>query len=224
MYVAASVTSALNTVMEEINVERVLVALMLGTSLLLVAVALERAFALARVALSVRAAERIILIGRQGTLHDARQACEQVRGPVPAVLAAGLDRALGRVRGEPAMAMLREQKRLAGRMKSRSWILGTAGALMPFVGLFGTVLGVMSSFEAIGETGQGGFAVVSVGISQALVATAVGIAVALEGVVLFNVLQNVTTRLSRDLSMQIDEMLELIVAARNEHHAVSARR
>ena len=68
-------------------------------------------------------------------------------------------------------------------MKARLWILATAGALMPFVGLFGTVLGVMSSFEAIGETGQGGFAVVSVGISQALVATAVGIAVALEGVV-----------------------------------------
>ena len=76
----------------------------------------------------------------------------------------------------------------------------------------------MASFEAIGETGQGGFAVVSKGISQALIATAVGIAVALEGVVLFNVLQSISQRMTRDLSLLADELLELIIAG--DSHAV----
>ncbi|RME25610.1 MAG: MotA/TolQ/ExbB proton channel family protein, partial [Deltaproteobacteria bacterium] len=120
------------------------------------------------------------------------------------------DRALGRVPGDPGRAMTREIQRLAGAMKARTWLLGTAGALMPFVGLFGTVIGVMASFRAIGESGQGGFAIVSVGISQALIATAVGIAVALEGVVLFNVLQNVAVRLGRELTMLVDELGELV--------------
>ena len=82
---------------------------------------------------------------------------------------------------------------------------------MPFVGLFGTVVGVMEAFFAIGETGQGGFAVVSVGISQALIATAVGIAVALEGVFLFNLVQAFSSTLTRDISHAVDELGELIV-------------
>jgi len=78
------------------------------------------------------------------------------------------------------------------------------------VGLFGTVVGVMESFFAIGETGQGGFAVVSVGISQALIATAVGIGVALEGVFLFNTVQAFGGSLTRDISGAVDELGELI--------------
>lgn len=213
----------LSAALSEFSFEHLLVLLMLATSVVLVALFLERFFLIARVKLSLRAADQVVQAARQGSLEDARLACDRLRGPVPAVLAAGLDRALGRVRGEPAMAMLREQKRLVGRLRARAWILGTAGALMPFVGLFGTVLGVMASFQAIGETGQGGFAVVSAGISQALIATAVGIAVALEGVVLFNILQNSTQKLSRDLALLVDEVLEIIVALRSEH-AVHARR
>ena len=66
------------------------------------------------------------------------------------------------------------------------------------------------AFFAIGETGQGGFAVVSVGISQALIATAVGIAVALEGVFLFNLVQSFISPLSRDIAHTVDELGELI--------------
>ena len=65
--------------------------------------------------------------------------------------------------------------------------------------------------------GQGGFAVVSAGISQALIATAVGLFVALEAVVLFNVLQNAGARLARDLGILADEMLELILSDRRDH-------
>jgi biopolymer transport protein ExbB/TolQ len=163
--------------------------------------------------MSVQSTSKVVAAARNGTLMDARDACKKAKGPAVLVFAAGLDRALGAIRGDARMAMSREQKRLKSAMKVRTWLLATAGALMPFVGLFGTVLGVMSSFQAIGESGQGGFAVVSVGISQALIATAVGIAVALEGVLLFNFLSNLIQRVGQTLSLQADELLEIILTS-----------
>ena len=211
-----NIPSILQTVMEEFSLEHLLVVFMGLTSLLLVAITLERLFLLIRVRQSIVAATKVVVVARKGTVDDARQACAALKGPVRPVFVAGLDRATGVVRGDAEKAMLREQKRVSGAMHARTWLLGTAGALMPFVGLFGTVLGVMESFQAIGETGQGGFAIVSVGISQALIATAVGIAVALEGVVLFNLLQNFAQKLARELSMLVDEMVELIEFERRE--------
>lgn len=214
--------SSLEGALAAINFEHLLVVGMGLCSLFLVALAFERFVLLMRVRRSIGAHQRVVAAARNSTLLDARKLCDAAGGPVKAVVAAGLDRELGRVKGDAATAMAREQKRLNGTMKARSWMLGTAGALMPFVGLFGTVLGVMSAFQAIGDSGQGGFAVVSSGISQALVATAVGIAVALEAVVLFNVLQSITGKLSRDLSLLVDELLELIVAARKGHAGTPA--
>ncbi|MEL6343923.1 MAG: MotA/TolQ/ExbB proton channel family protein [Myxococcota bacterium] len=214
----------IDSFMSEFSVEHLLVLFMLACSLLLVAVALERALVLLRVQLSAWRAVKVVRTAQQDSVDEALLVCAQLKGPVAAILGAGLQRATGEVRGDPAMAMAREQKRLNGSMKARAWILGTAGALMPFVGLFGTVLGVMASFEAIGETGQGGFAIVSVGISQALIATAVGIAVALEGVVLFNVLQSITQKLSRDIALMADEILEMILVTQEERHAGRPRR
>ncbi|MFT4975219.1 MAG: biopolymer transport protein ExbB/TolQ [Myxococcota bacterium] len=196
---------------EELNIEYFLVLMMLVTSLFLVAIAFERLYVLSRVGLSARSAAAVVAAARSGTLLDARTACRKASGPAAVLLALGLDRALGAVQGDPRMAMARERKRIGAKMRARTWLLATAGALMPFVGLFGTVLGVMSSFQAIGESGQGGFAVVSVGISQALIATAVGIAVALEGVLLFNFLQSIIQRLGRTLAFQSDELLEIIL-------------
>lgn len=212
----------LERIMDDFGLEHLLVLFMLACSLFLVALALERLFLLVRVRASIGSAGKVVLAARNGSIADAGKAAEGLRGPVAAVFKAGLDRELGRTRGDAARAMLRESKRVGGAMKARTWLLGTAGALMPFVGLFGTVLGVMTSFQAIGESGQGGFAIVSVGISQALIATAVGIAVALEGVVLFNFLQSVATRLARDLAMLVDELVELIEFERGSRAGRSA--
>jgi biopolymer transport protein ExbB/TolQ len=198
------------------GLEHLLVLFMFGVSLLLVAIAFERALAMGFLRVSLKAAQKVIVAARTGTLRQAREDCDAVPKPVRGVLIVALDRALGTVRGNPHRAIGREKKRVQGALKARTWILATAGALMPFVGLFGTVIGVMASFEAIGESGQGGFAVVSVGISQALIATAVGIAVALEGVFLFNLLQNTAAGQLRELGLLTDELLELIEADREE--------
>ncbi len=70
-------------------------------------------------------------------------------------------------------------------------VLGTLGSNSPFIGLFGTVLGIIKSFNDLGATGAKGAAVqqtVMTGISEALVATAVGLAVAIPAVVGYNIL------------------------------------
>lgn len=192
------------------GLETALVFFMLLTSVLLVGIAFERAIAIVWMRISVRSAQATIEAAAATSLIDARVKAKSIKGPMKPVFVAGLDRALGQVKGIPERAMARERKQVAARLKSRTWILATAGALMPFVGLFGTVVGVMEAFFAIGETGQGGFAVVSVGISQALIATAVGIAVALEGVFLFNLVQSFISPLSRDIAHTVDELGELI--------------
>ncbi len=64
--------------------------------------------------------------------------------------------------------------------------LATIGSTAPFVGLFGTVVGIINSFAEIARTGSGGMETVSAGIAEALVATALGILVAVPAVVLFN--------------------------------------
>ncbi len=81
----------------------------------------------------------------------------------------------------------RVNETIAG-LKKNLWILGTIGSSAPFVGLFGTVWGIMGSFKAIGAAGKAGFAVVAASISEALIATAAGILVAVVAVIFYNFL------------------------------------
>lgn len=71
-------------------------------------------------------------------------------------------------------------------LESRLTLLATTGSTGPFIGLFGTVWGIMGSFHKIGATGSASLAVVAPGISEALVATAIGLAAAIPAVVLYN--------------------------------------
>lgn len=71
-------------------------------------------------------------------------------------------------------------------MEAKLTVLATTGSTGPFIGLFGTVWGIMSSFHKIGQTGNASLAVVAPGISEALVATAIGLAAAIPAVVLYN--------------------------------------
>lgn len=71
-------------------------------------------------------------------------------------------------------------------MESKLTVLATTGSTGPFIGLFGTVWGIMGSFHKIGQTGSASLAVVAPGISEALVATAIGLAAAIPAVVLYN--------------------------------------
>jgi biopolymer transport protein TolQ len=72
------------------------------------------------------------------------------------------------------------------KLESRLTVLATTGSTGPFIGLFGTVWGIMGSFHKIGQTGSASLAVVAPGISEALIATAIGLGAAIPAVVLYN--------------------------------------
>src|SRR2546428_9653934 len=72
------------------------------------------------------------------------------------------------------------------QLKGGLRVLATIGSTAPFIGLFGTVVGIINAFRSIAATGSGGMSVVSGGIAEALVSTALGIFVAIPAVVAFN--------------------------------------
>jgi len=74
-------------------------------------------------------------------------------------------------------------------------VLASVGSVAPFVGLLGTVLGIISAFQGIAATGSGGLSSVAAGIAEALIETALGLAVAIPAVLAFNYL---STRIARD--------------------------
>lgn len=71
-------------------------------------------------------------------------------------------------------------------MESKLTVLATTGSTGPFIGLFGTVWGIMDSFHKIGATGSASLAVVAPGISEALLTTAIGLIAAIPAVVIYN--------------------------------------
>jgi biopolymer transport protein ExbB len=102
---------------------------------------------------------------------------------------------------------------------SNLWVLGTIGSAAPFIGLFGTVLGIIRAFHAIALAGTGGFAVVASGISEALIATALGLAVGIVAVVCFNYFQSRVERIDAALRIGSGRVLEALNAGRRVHGA-----
>ena len=88
--------------------------------------------------------------------------------------------------------------------------LATTGNTAPFIGLFGTVWGIMNSFRGIGAKGSANLAVVAPGISEALVATAMGLIVAIPAVVGYNHLLSRTGRIARDIDNFSSDLINVI--------------
>ena len=95
-------------------------------------------------------------------------------------------------------------------LKKSIWIIGTIGASAPFIGLFGTVVGIIKSFQSIASSGKSGFSVVAGGLSEALVATAAGIIVAVMAVILFNYFQNRLLRVNTDIKNRMQDLMDLL--------------
>ncbi len=89
--------------------------------------------------------------------------------------------------------------------------LATVASTAPFVGLFGTVLGIINAFHSMSESGSGGLATVSAGISEALVVTAFGLLVAIPSVALYNFFTGQADKLVVDMEEISSEMVEAVV-------------
>jgi biopolymer transport protein ExbB/biopolymer transport protein TolQ len=89
--------------------------------------------------------------------------------------------------------------------------LATIGAVAPFIGLFGTVTGIIAAFQGIATTGSGGIAAVSAGIAEALIATALGLFVAIPAVMAFNYFTGVLERFQVEMSNSASELVDFFI-------------
>jgi biopolymer transport protein ExbB/TolQ len=111
------------------------------------------------------------------------------------------------------------------------WLVGTIGSLAPYIGLLGTVVGIMQAFHAITESGEAGFEVVSGGISEALIATAVGLLVAIIALALFNWLQTRVSNIAAIFTRASERFVQALLyleasgepAGEGQHGRASAR-
>jgi biopolymer transport protein TolQ len=114
--------------------------------------------------------------------------------------------ALASVQRAMRVALSRELERLEGGLA----FLATVGSTSPYVGLFGTVWGIMTAFIAIGNVKQATIAMVAPGIAEALIATAMGLFAAIPAVVAFNFFTNQVDRLENRFNTFSDELTGIL--------------
>ncbi len=200
----------MNTLTEIVRTGGVTFVSILLLSLLATFVLVERLIATAGIRERVRTtADSLMKLLYQGQLESARTQSGQESYPVGSLFSEPLQRAVQGRRGI-GEAVERERALFNQWLRARLWILGTIAASAPFIGLFGTVVGIMQSFSDIAETGGGGFAVVSRGLSEALITTAAGIIVAVEAVVFYNFLQAHLGRIAFSVRLACEEFVEVL--------------
>lgn len=96
------------------------------------------------------------------------------------------------------------------RLEKYLTFLATTGSTAPFIGLFGTVWGIMTAFKGIGETGSASLAVVAPGIAEALIATAVGLVAAIPAVMGYNHFQHKIKVLISEMDSFTTEYLNIV--------------
>ncbi len=121
-----------------------------------------------------------------GEVEELQNLCADSNSPLAVVL----DKVLGvnvPLRPDQTLLLLRNKlKEESEHLKKFLSILATMAGTAPFIGLFGTVLGILETFSAIGDSGFSNAAAISAGISQALIATAAGLGVAIPAVMFYN--------------------------------------
>jgi biopolymer transport protein ExbB len=128
---------------------------------------------------------RILSSVEKGELGAAAALCEASTVPIAEVFERGFEVAKHNAHNLPEAVALRRTA-VVQDFKRYLWLLGTIGSTAPFVGLFGTIIGIMEAFHSMSVAGTGGFKVVAAGISSALIATAIGLAIALLALMSYN--------------------------------------
>jgi biopolymer transport protein ExbB len=196
--------------------------LLVGLSVLSVAIMLERAYFLAVTRDDIDTLRKDLLDSlRRSDLASARKRMQGSRSFEASFAMAGLDSAadgpaaaMERIGGEEKIARLRMERNLA--------FLGTVGNNAPFVGLLGTVIGIIRAFHSLDQSQGKVTSGLMLDIGEALVATAIGIMVAIPAVAGFNYFQRVIkTRLSRGSALGSD-VVSYLLSARNHDQSAAA--
>ena len=191
--------------------------LLIGLSVLSVAVMVERGIYLRAGIDPDRLARELGTLLRSGDVDGARQAVAGQRAPAAVVAAAGLEH-FERGSDAVAEAMAAAKARLRTELERNLGVLGTLGNNAPFIGLFGTVLGIIKAFADLARNQAGGAGAVMGGISEALVATAVGLMVAIPAVIAFNFFQGKV----RKAMARVDTLAHMVLATFPENATADA--
>jgi biopolymer transport protein ExbB len=181
-------------------------------SIISVTVVLERLWSLRNISsITLRITESLLEPVKKGQRDLAIAICKQnAHSPAGRIFLNALNQeghlTVDAINAFATEAMFEETQKL----KKHLWILGTVASSAPFIGLLGTVVGIIKSFESMAIAGTGGFAVVAAGISEALVATALGLAVAIIAVIFYNYFQTRIGNLNALFRIQVAKVLRNI--------------
>ena len=141
------------------------------------------------------------------SIPDAIKVCEDYRGPVPSIMKAGLLKY-----GEPKEDVEKTIENAAlfemGRLERNLVWLATIANVSPLLGFFGTVAGMIKSFDALAEAGLSNPGLVAAGISEALITTAAGLAVAIPAQLAYNFFMSRINKFVRDIETSTNMLLE----------------
>ena len=199
------------------------IVLMIFLSILVVGVTIERWLYFAKTKLDSDAfLAKLKGFIVDGKYKEAIEYCKKSNGVIPVVIREGLeDRKLPR--DEVAKIMEASQAEQRVNLSRRLSVLGTLGNTAPFIGLLGTVLGIIKAFRDLASSAGGGPEVVMVGIAEALLATAAGLAVAIPAVILFNYFMGKVKNISVEMTTVTNKVLVLMANYSEGSHASRRR-
>lgn len=177
-------------------------------SILTWAVVIERAYVFLTLKPRLtRLSQDLLRSLRSGDVTSARQLCQSQQPLLNEIFGGVLD---GSRKGREAAErnVERNRVRLVTHLRKNLWILGTIGSASPFIGLLGTVVGIVRAFHNMSEKGAGGFSVVAGGISEALIATAAGLVVAIIALLTYNIFVTAANNTITQMKLTLDEMLD----------------
>jgi biopolymer transport protein ExbB len=156
-----------------------------------------------------RLMERIRKEVEAKNITNAIDICRKTYSPLANVVLAGL-KLHGHDEKEISSAMEREITIEIIKLERYTSIIGTIGNIAVYIGLFGTVLGIIRAFHDISTVGQGGMNVVIGGVSEALITTATGLGVAIPAVVVYNYCVKRIDNFTNDMELCASELIDLI--------------
>ena len=146
---------------------------------------------------------------RIGDIKEAMEICRETLAPFSSVVYSGLQ--LYERRGKEILnGMERRITVETSKLERYTSIVGTIGNTAVYIGLFGTVLGIIRAFHDIAAAGAGGMSIVIGGVAEALVCTATGLFVAIPAVVIFNYFTRKVEHFTNDMELCASELIDLI--------------
>lgn len=146
---------------------------------------------------------------KSGNIEKAMEICKDTYAPFSNVIYSALELLDHQEKGI-SNAMEREITIETTKLERYTGIVGTIGNTAVYIGLFGTVLGIIRAFQDIAVAGAGGMSIVIGGVAEALVCTATGLFVAIPAVIAFNYFAKKVEYFINDMELCASELIDLI--------------